>query len=60
MKMKTSIYMIISEPDKDCLRLKFDIPSGIVLQPFRLQHNLAVSNHVFNLKPNIHQALVNR
>jgi len=48
------------KPDKDCLRLKFNVANGIVLQPFRLQHNLAVSNHAFVLKPQIHQTLMSR
>ena len=55
MKTKTSIYIIISEPEMDFFRLTFD-----VLQPFKLEQSRAVSNYVFNLKPNIHQALVNR
>uniref|UniRef100_A0A8C6VRN1 Zinc finger MIZ-type containing 1 n=1 Tax=Naja naja TaxID=35670 RepID=A0A8C6VRN1_NAJNA len=28
------------------------------LQPFRLEHNLAVSNHVFHLRPTVHQTLM--
>ena len=55
MKTKISIYIIISEPEMDFFRLTFD-----VLQPFKLEQSRAVSNYVFNLKPNIHQALVNR
>ena len=31
---------------------------GILLPPFRLEHNLAVSNHVFHLKPPVQQALM--
>lgn len=31
---------------------------GIILPPFRLEHNLAVSNHVFQLKPTVHQTLM--
>ena len=55
MKTKTYIYIIISEPEMDFFRLTFD-----VLQLFKLEQSRAVSNYVFNLKPNIHQALVNR
>lgn len=33
---------------------------GIILQPFRLEHNLAVSNHVFQLKPNVYGTLMSR
>ncbi|PKU31105.1 zinc finger miz domain-containing protein 2 [Limosa lapponica baueri] len=32
------------------LRLTFPVRDGVVLEPFRLQHNLAVSNHVFQLR----------
>uniref|UniRef100_A0A8D3BGM9 Zinc finger, MIZ-type containing 1a n=1 Tax=Scophthalmus maximus TaxID=52904 RepID=A0A8D3BGM9_SCOMX len=31
---------------------------GVVLEPFRLEHNLAVSNHVFHLRPSVHQTLM--
>ena len=31
---------------------------GILLPPFRLEHNLAVSNHVFHLKPQVQQTLM--
>lgn len=43
-------------PD-DELRLTFPVRDGIILPPFRLEHNLAVSNHVFQLKPTVHQTL---
>ncbi|XP_077268216.1 zinc finger MIZ domain-containing protein tonalli isoform X3 [Temnothorax americanus] len=42
----------------DELRLTFPVRDGIILPPFRLEHNLAVSNHVFQLKPTVHQTLV--
>jgi hypothetical protein len=35
------------------LRLTFPVQDGILLPPFRLEHNLAVSNHVFHLKPQV-------
>ena len=35
------------------LRLTFPVRDGILLPPFRLEHNLAVSNHVFHLKPQV-------
>ncbi|XP_029158150.1 zinc finger MIZ domain-containing protein 1 isoform X4 [Nylanderia fulva] len=41
----------------DELRLTFPVRDGIILPPFRLEHNLAVSNHVFQLKPTVHQTL---
>jgi len=40
------------------LRLTFPVRDGILLPPFRLEHNLAVSNHVFHLKPQVHQTLM--
>ena len=46
--------------DDDELRLTFPVRDGIVLQPFRLEHNLAVSNHVFHLKPTVYQTLMFR
>ncbi|GFG29558.1 hypothetical protein Cfor_12375 [Coptotermes formosanus] len=42
----------------DELRLTFPVRDGILLPPFRLEHNLAVSNHVFSLKPTVHQTLM--
>jgi hypothetical protein len=36
------------------LRLTFPVQDGILLPPFRLEHNLAVSNHVFHLKPQVY------
>lgn len=48
-------------PHKDDeLRLTFPVRDGILMQPFRLEHNLSVSNHVFMLKPNIHETLMTR
>lgn len=38
---------------EDELRLTFPVRDGILLPPFRLEHNLAVSNHVFHLKPQV-------
>ncbi|MGH0118179.1 UNVERIFIED_CONTAM: hypothetical protein FKN15_045326, partial [Acipenser sinensis] len=42
----------------DELRLTFPVRDGVVLEPFRLEHNLAVSNHVFHLRPSVHQTLM--
>ena len=47
-------------PEDDELRLTFPVREGIVLHPFRLEHNLAVSNHVFHLKPTVYQTLMFR
>lgn len=49
-------YFFLSEDDE--LRLTFPVRDGIILPPFRLEHNLAVSNHVFQLKPTVHQTLM--
>uniref|UniRef100_A0A9J7XU92 Zinc finger MIZ-type containing 1 n=1 Tax=Cyprinus carpio carpio TaxID=630221 RepID=A0A9J7XU92_CYPCA len=40
------------------LRLTFPVRDGVVLEPFRLEHNLAVSNHIFHLRPTVHQTLM--
>ncbi|XP_008211364.1 zinc finger MIZ domain-containing protein 2 isoform X2 [Nasonia vitripennis] len=42
------------------LRLTFPVRDGIILPPFRLEHNLAVSNHVFQLKNTVHSTLMLR
>lgn len=42
------------------LRLTFPVRDGIILAPFRLEHNLAVSNHSFQLKPKVYQTLCTR
>lgn len=39
-------------------RLTFPVRDGVILAPFRLEHNLAVSNHAFHLKPQVHQTLL--
>ncbi|XP_065568477.1 zinc finger MIZ domain-containing protein 1-like isoform X2 [Artemia franciscana] len=50
----------ITQGKDDELRLTFPVRDGILLPPFRLEHNLAVSNHVFQLKPTVHQTLMYR
>uniref|UniRef100_A0A672PDT4 Zinc finger MIZ-type containing 1 n=1 Tax=Sinocyclocheilus grahami TaxID=75366 RepID=A0A672PDT4_SINGR len=40
------------------LRLMFPVRDGVVLEPFKLEHNLAVSNHIFHLQPTVHQMLM--
>ncbi|XP_069733669.1 zinc finger MIZ domain-containing protein 2 isoform X2 [Phaenicophaeus curvirostris] len=42
------------------LRLTFPVRDGVVLEPFRLQHNLAVSNHVFQLRDSVYRTLMMR
>uniref|UniRef100_A0A336MBF7 CSON008919 protein n=1 Tax=Culicoides sonorensis TaxID=179676 RepID=A0A336MBF7_CULSO len=49
---------IIQKPEE--LRLTFPVRDGIILPPFRLEHNLAVSNHVFQLKPTVYNTLMCR
>ncbi|KAM4676819.1 zinc finger MIZ domain-containing protein 2 isoform 1-T1 [Discoglossus pictus] len=44
----------------DELRLTFPVRDGIVLEPFRLQHNLAVSNHVYHLRESVYKTLMMR
>lgn len=51
------VIKILSFISDDELRLTFPVKDGIILPPFRLEHNLAVSNHVFQLKSTVHQTL---
>jgi len=51
-------YFTFLEDDE--LRLTFPVRDGVILTPFRLEHNLAVSNHVFQLKPNVFNTLMCR
>ncbi|XP_064631687.1 zinc finger MIZ domain-containing protein 1-like isoform X2 [Lineus longissimus] len=44
--------------EQDELRLTFPVRDGVVLPPFRLEHNLAVSNHVFHLRDSVYQTLM--
>uniref|UniRef100_H3CJZ8 Zinc finger MIZ-type containing 2 n=1 Tax=Tetraodon nigroviridis TaxID=99883 RepID=H3CJZ8_TETNG len=44
----------------DDLRLTFPVRDGVVLEPFRLEHNLAVSNHVFQLRDGVYKTLIMR
>ena len=50
-------FSLLANPNEE-LRLTFPVRDGVVLEPFRLEHNLAVSNHVFHLRPSVHQTLV--
>lgn len=54
--LKKLIYLLVGEE----LRLTFPVRDGIILPPFRLEHNLAVSNHVFQLKPTVYNTLMCR
>lgn len=54
-----SFFIVLClEPEE--LRLTFPVRDGIILPPFRLEHNLAVSNHVFQLKPTVYNTLMCR
>lgn len=44
----------------DELRLTFPVRDGVVLEPFRLEHNLAVSNHVYQLRDTVFKTLMMR
>uniref|UniRef100_A0A4W5RFG2 Zinc finger, MIZ-type containing 2 n=1 Tax=Hucho hucho TaxID=62062 RepID=A0A4W5RFG2_9TELE len=44
----------------DDLRLTFPVRDGVVLEPFRLEHNLAVSNHAFQLRDSVYKTLMMR
>eukprot|EP00079_Xenopus_tropicalis_P027410 XP_012821670.1 PREDICTED: zinc finger MIZ domain-containing protein 1 isoform X3 [Xenopus tropicalis] len=57
-KVHTFSPSSISASHTDELRLTFPVRDGVVLEPFRLEHNLAVSNHVFHLRPTVHQTLM--
>ena len=52
--IKNDLYIV----DPDELRLTFPVRDGVVLPPFRLEHNLAVSNHVFHLRESVYQTLM--
>ena len=50
--------MMMIKKEMDDLRLTFPVRDGVVLPPFRLEHNLAVSNHVFHLRESVYQTLM--
>ena len=54
--IKPNINALKKEPDE--LRLTFPVRDGVVLPPFRLEHNLAVSNHAFHLRESVYQTLM--
>ncbi|XP_041920725.1 zinc finger MIZ domain-containing protein 1a isoform X4 [Alosa sapidissima] len=58
--MKPNVTLLPPHPinPNEELRLTFPVRDGVVLEPFRLEHNLAVSNHVFHLRPSVHQTLM--
>ncbi|XP_042638990.1 zinc finger MIZ domain-containing protein 2 [Orycteropus afer afer] len=62
--LKPNVSSLHSSPSGngpcDELRLTFPVRDGVVLEPFRLQHNLAVSNHVFQLRDSVYKTLMLR
>ena len=52
------IYIFCMFSDDGELRLTFPVRDGVVLTPFRLEHNLAVSNHEFHLRDSVYQTLM--
>lgn len=55
----TDDFLFTGNPSDD-LRLTFPVRDGVVLEPFRLEHNLAVSNHVFQLRESVYKTLIMR
>ncbi|XP_039624260.1 zinc finger MIZ domain-containing protein 2 [Polypterus senegalus] len=61
--IKPNMSVLPPPPDgsaNDDLRLTFPVRDGVVLEPFRLEHNLAVSNHVFQLRDTVYKTLMMR
>jgi hypothetical protein len=56
--MPPAVMMVKKEDIPDDLRLTFPVRDGVVLPPFRLEHNLSVSNHVFHLRDSVYQTLM--
>jgi len=49
---------VLKEESVDNMRLTFPVRDGVVLPPFRLEHNYSVSNHVFHLRDSVFQTLM--
>jgi len=49
---------VLKEESADNMRLTFPVRDGVVLPPFRLEHNYSVSNHVFHLRESVFQTLM--
>uniref|UniRef100_A0A3B3UQK0 Zinc finger MIZ-type containing 2 n=1 Tax=Poecilia latipinna TaxID=48699 RepID=A0A3B3UQK0_9TELE len=58
-KANINMFPFEGNPSDD-LRLTFPVRDGVVLEPFRLEHNLAVSNHAFQLRDSVYKTLVMR
>jgi len=49
---------MLKEESADNMRLTFPVRDGVVLPPFRLEHNYSVSHHVFHLRESVFQTLM--
>jgi len=49
---------VLKEESAENMRLTFPVRDGVVLPPFRLEHNYSVSNHVFHLRESVFQTLM--
>lgn len=58
--MHQKLQLSIQGNPSDDLRLTFPVRDGVVLEPFRLEHNLAVSNHAFHLRDSVYKTLMMR
>lgn len=58
LQVKALVKSELTFSDPEELRLTFPVRDGVVLPPFRLEHNLAVSNHVFHLRDSVYQTLM--
>ena len=52
--------MMKSEPGAEELRLTFAVKDGVLMAPFRLEHNLAVTTHQFVMKDSVYHTLSTR
>lgn len=59
-RLKTLPLFPLQGNPSDDLRLTFPVRDGVVLEPFRLEHNLAVSNHAFQLRDSVYKTLMMR
>ena len=53
-------FIVTLSDESDEMRLTFPVRDGNMLDPFRLEHNLAVSDRVFYLEDSVHQTLMMR
>uniref|UniRef100_A0A8C3A9X7 SP-RING-type domain-containing protein n=1 Tax=Cyclopterus lumpus TaxID=8103 RepID=A0A8C3A9X7_CYCLU len=60
LKLRLLCFLPVEGNPSDDLRLTFPVRDGVVLEPFRLEHNLAVSNHAFQLRDSVYKTLMLR